>query len=50
MWEEQIFKKGQVKVDTVLKEMNITIERLERGTQIEEGAKSYVLAWSVERL
>ena len=50
MWEEQIFKKGQVKVDTVLREINMTIEKLERGTQIEEGAKSYVLTWSVERL
>ena len=50
MWEEQIFKKGQVKVNTVLKEMNMTAERVERGVPIEEGAKFYGLIWCVERL
>jgi hypothetical protein len=49
MWEEQIFEKGQVRVNTVLRETNMAAERLERGIQIEEGARFYVLAWSVER-
>ena len=50
MWEEQIFEKGQVKVNTVLREANMMAERLGRAIPIEQGAKFYVLAWSVERL
>ena len=50
MWEEQIFEKGKVKVNAVLTETNMIIERLERAIPIEEGAKFYILVWSVERL
>jgi len=50
MWEEQIFEKGKVKVNAVLRETNMTTERLERAVPIEEGAQFYLLAWSVERL
>ena len=50
MWEEQIFEKGKIKINAVLREMNMTIERLERAIPIEEGAQFYLLAWSVERL
>ena len=50
MWEEQIFEKGQVKVNTVLRDMAMVAEMLKRGVPIEEGAKFYFLEWSVERL
>ena len=50
MWEEQIFEKGQVKVNTVLRDVTAVVEMLERGVPIEEGAKFYLLEWSVERL
>jgi len=50
MWEEQIFEKGQVKVSTVLKELDMVVERRERAVPVEEGTKFYWLAWSVERL
>ena len=50
MWEFQIFEKGQVKVNTILREMNMATERLERAVPIEEGAEFYLLDWSVERL
>ena len=49
MWEERIFEKGQVKVNTVLKELNIIVER-ERTVPAEEGNGTYWLFWSVERL
>ncbi|KAF9649469.1 hypothetical protein BDM02DRAFT_1817741 [Thelephora ganbajun] len=45
MWEEQIFKKGQVTVTTVLREIRVVDESMEI-----EGIKFYFLAWSVERL
>jgi hypothetical protein len=32
MWEEQIFEKGQVKVNTVLMDMTAIVEKLERGS------------------
>jgi len=50
MWEERIFGKGQVRVSTVLKELNMAVERKERAVPLEEGTKFYWLAWSVERL
>ena len=50
MWEEQIFEKGQVKVNTVLKEYNAVVERGERVIPTQEGTEFYSLAWSVERL
>ena len=50
MWEEQIFEKGQVKVNSVLRELNVVVERRERALPVEGGTKSYWLAWSVERL
>jgi len=48
MWEEQIFEKGQVKVNTVLRELGVTAE----GRVVSDGGgtKFYWLAWSVERL
>ena len=49
MWEEQIFEKGQVKVNAALKEFNLITER-ERAVPVEEGTKFYLLVWSVERL
>ena len=48
MWEEQIFEKGQVKVDTILKELSVTAEG--RVLPAGGGTKFYWLAWSVERL
>lgn len=48
MWEDQIFEKGQVKVNTVLKELSVTAEG--RVLPAGGGAKFYWLAWSVERL
>jgi len=50
MWEEQVFEKGQVRVNTILKESNRVVERRERAVPLEEGARFYWLAWSVERL
>ena len=50
MWEEEIFKKGQVKADTFLKELDMAVERKERAVPVEVGTKFYWLAWSVERL
>jgi hypothetical protein len=50
MWEDDIFRKGQVKVTTGLVELNMDAERLDRGVFIEEGAKFYSLIWSIERL
>ena len=47
MWEEQIFEKGQVKVNTVLRKMDMATEKFERVGPIEE---FYFLVWSVERL
>ena len=50
MWEEQIFEKGQVKVDTVLKGLDVSAEG--RAVLLRGGdrVKSYWLTWSVERL
>jgi len=48
MWEEQIFEKGQVKVDTVLNEMYVTAEG--RMLPAGGGTTLYWLSWSVERL
>ena len=50
MWEEQIFEKGQVKVNTVPRDITTAVEKLEGADQIEEGVKFYLLDWSVERL
>ena len=50
MWEEQVFEKGQVKVNTILKELNMVVERKERAVPLEVGTRFYWLAWSVERL
>jgi len=47
MWEEQIFEKGQVKVNTVVRELDKAVEK--RVVLIGE-AKFYWLTWSVERL
>ena len=48
MWEEQIFEKGQVKVNTVVREFDKATEK--RALLIGEEAKFYWLTWSVERL
>ena len=45
MWEEEIFEKGQVRVNAVLEEA----KSVEKGVAI-EGAKFYWLVWSIERL
>jgi hypothetical protein len=50
MWEEQIFKEGQVKVNAVLRELNVVVEERRRVAAMEEGTKVYWLVWSVERL
>jgi hypothetical protein len=50
MWEEQIFEKGQVKVNTSLSDVTMFAGRLDGRFSIEEGAKLYFLDWSVERL
>jgi len=50
MWEEQIFEKGQVKVNAVLKDMTMLAKRFEEDVSVEEGAMYYWLVWSVERL
>ena len=48
MWEEQIFEKGQVKVNTVLKELDVNARGMVVPTG--EGTKFYWLSWSVERM
>jgi len=48
MWEERIFEKGQVKVNTVLKELSVTSEG--RVLPAGGGTKFHWLAWSVERV
>ena len=50
MWEEQIFEKGQVKANAVLRDLTTIIRRLEKEVQVEEGDKFYMIEWSVERL
>ena len=50
MWEEQIFEKGRVKVNAVLRDITTTMRRWKGGVQVEEGDKFYWLEWSVERL
>jgi len=47
MWEEEIFEKGQVKVDTILEEENMDLEGAFPGEVV---TKFYWLFWSVERL
>ena len=47
MWEERIFKKGQVKVNAVLREMDTAAEELE---SVGPAREFYLLVWSVERL
>ena len=47
MWEEEIFEKGQVKVNANLREFNMVVER---AVPVEEGTKFHLLTWSVERL
>ena len=49
MWEEQIFKKGQVKVNAVLRELNVVVEK-ESAVSAENRTKFQWLSWSVERL
>ena len=48
MWEEQIFERGQVKVNAVLKELSVTSEG--RVLPVWAKTKLYWLIWSVERL
>ena len=48
MWEQQIFEKGQVKVNTVLKGLDMSAEG--RVVLAVGGANSYWLTWLVERL
>ena len=48
MWEEQIFEKGQVKVNTDLKGVDVSAEG--SAVLVGGGAHSYWLTWSVERL
>jgi len=48
MWEEQVFEKGQVKVNTVLKRLDVSAEG--RAVLVGGNIKSYWLTWSVERL
>ena len=50
MWEEQIFEKGQVKVNTDLEEISMATGRLGKAVPVEAGTKFYFLSWSVERL
>ena len=49
MWEEQVFKKGQVKVTTKLVEVGVA-ERMDRVFPLPDGIKLHWLAWTVERL
>ena len=50
MWEEQIFEKGQVKVNADLEEIAVAAGRLGKAISVEAGTKFYFLSWSVERL
>jgi len=50
IWEEQIFEKGQVKVNTALRDITTAVKKWGGAVQIEEGTKFYLLDWSVERL
>ena len=50
MWEEQIFEKGQIKVNTILREKSFAGGKLENVFPVEAGDKSHVLVWSIERL
>ena len=51
MWED-VFERGQAKVTTALVEINAAAEMLGFGRRVpvEDGAKFYGLAWSVELL
>ena len=40
MWGEQIFRKGQVKVNMIFSEINMTAEKLERAAPVEKEAKN----------
>ena len=48
MWEGQVFENGQVKVNTVLKELSVTADG--KVVPVGSGTKFHWLAWSVERL
>ena len=48
MWEEQIFEKDQVKVNTSAKELEMSAEG--KAVLIGGGIDFYWLTWSVERL
>ena len=50
MWEEQIFGKGQVRVNAVVKESKIVVERRQMAVPLGKGIKFPWLVWSVERL
>ena len=49
MWEKQIFEKGQVGVNAVLKESKIVVERREMAVPLGKATKFPWLVWSVER-
>jgi hypothetical protein len=49
LWEEQIFEKGQVKVNAALWELNVISEK-EGTASVDNGTKFHWLSWSVERL
>ena len=48
MWEDQIFERGQAKVNVALKELTMVIER--KAVLVEEGSEFCWFSWSVERL
>ena len=50
MWGEQIFGKNQIKDNTIFGGMNMAAGKLERAAPVEERAKNYSHAWSVDRL
>ena len=50
MWEEQIFNKGQIKVKTIFREVDLSTHPLGKIYPAEEGAKFGFLFWSVERV
>jgi hypothetical protein len=50
MWEEGIFKKGQVKATAALVEMSMAAERFGVAHPVAKDAKFYALSWSVELL
>ena len=50
MWEEDILEKDQVRVNAVLKESKIVVERREMAVPFGKGIKFPWLIWSVERL